>query len=313
MCSPVENLPRLGSRFGIDLRVKRDDLLPLSGGGNKVRKGLRIVAEAEAAHTTALVTTGGLQSNHARVTALLAAARGWRCSLVLHGAPGALDDPKGNLLLMRLAGAEITICDPEEISGHLEAAMERLRDAGERPYLVPGGGHCLAGALAYTEAITEVQAQLDGWIPDWIVHASGTGATQAGILAGCARAGWDSRVLGVSVARRNPRGREVVAAMCAELDAHFGSAATSLRVDFRDGWVGAGYEQADESVLRTIRHAAREEGLLLDPTYTGKAFTALTDLVESGEIAPGSRVLFWHTGGLPNLLASDLTREMLRR
>lgn len=302
--SPLQALPRLGTTLGIDLRTKRDDLLPVAGGGNKLRKISRIVDHARATGSNALVTTGGAQSNHARVTAVTAAALGWRCHLVLHGSPDDLENPTGNLLLMVLAGADITIVEPDEIASAMKDAIDRLSEEGCEPYEIPGGGHSVHGAMAYVDAISEVSDQANGWEPDFIVHASGTGATQAGIIAGCVRQGWPTRVIGISVARRNPRGTDAVWQSVDEVARVLDLPMEPSIVDFRDSWVGEGYELADSRVLDTIRTAAGIEGLVLDPTYTGKAFTALNDLVDTGEIPKGSRVLFWHTGGLLNLMSS---------
>lgn len=304
--TPVSRLGRLSTELRIDLRVKRDDLLPLTGGGNKVRKLARILAAEERAGTgiNALVTNGGLQSNHARVTALLAASRGWPCKLVLHTEPGAVS-PSGNFLLMKLAGADLRLVTADEVASALESARAELVAAGFRPRVIPGGAHTLEGALAYADAVDELLGDplLHGWTPDWVVLASGTGATQAGLLAGFARAGRRStRVVGVSVARRNPRGQSAVRSSCEELERAL--ELEPLTVDFRDEWVGQGYEKPTPAALEAIQRAARSEGLVLDPTYTGKAFAALLDLVARGEIAEGARVLFWHTGGLLNLMTS---------
>ena len=305
--SPLTYLPRLSRHLNINLRVKRDDLFPMTGGGNKARKMLWILEEAERRECNALVTTGGLQSNHARVTALSAAARGWRCKLILHGNPEDAVKPEGNLLLMRLAGAEIEVVEPSSIAQAMRSDMGALRAKGFMPYEIPGGGHCVAGAMAYVEAVNELQEQCqeDEWRPDWIILASGTGTTQAGLIVGLERLGWPTRVLGISVARRNPRGRDIVEQACHDLRSYLGVADRSGLIDFRDDWVGEGYEKAGAKVLSAIRMAAQMEGLILDPTYTGKAFAALLDLVHDGEIRQGSNVLFWHTGGLMNLMASE--------
>jgi 1-aminocyclopropane-1-carboxylate deaminase/D-cysteine desulfhydrase-like pyridoxal-dependent ACC family enzyme len=307
MKSPLDHLPRLSRRLRIDLRIKRDDLFPMTGGSNKARKIISILGDAEDRGCNALVTTGGLQSNHARVTALAAAARGWHCTLILHGNPEEAAKLKGNLLLMHLAGAEIEVVEPSGIAQAMRSAMDALRAEGFTPYEIPGGGHSVAGAVAYVEAVEELreQCQKDRWRPEWIILASGTGTTQAGLIVGLERLGWQARVLGISVARRNPRGRDIVEQACRDLRAHLGVAKRSGHVDFRDDWVGEGYEKAAKSVLSAIRMAAEMEGLILDPTYTGKAFAALLNLVREGEIRKGATVLFWHTGGLMNLVASD--------
>lgn len=302
--TPVQVVPRAGRELGLDLRVKRDDLLPASGGGNKVRKAARIFAEGRTSGTDAAVTTGGMQSNHARVCALEAARLGWPAHLVLHGDPKEAARPTGNLLLMMLAGAEIVIVDPAEIADAMTRAADSLRSRGYDPLVIPGGGHSLQGAVAYADAVTELALQCGDWIPDHIVLASGTGATQAGIIAGCRRLGWSTDVLGISVARRNPRARDVVLASLTEISGHLEVEVGAGDVHLYDEWVGEGYEHADDSILSTIRTVATGDGLILDPTYTGKAFTGLRELVHEGVIDRGSRVLFWHTGGLLNLLSS---------
>lgn len=301
--TPLQECGRIGAGLGVHLLMKRDDLLPIAGGGSKLRKVLRILRMADRPFD-ALVTTGGTQSNHARVVAILAAQNGWRCRLVLHGDPNEAASPSGNLLLMLLAGAEVEIVEPDRIAEEMASAVSSLARAGARPLEIPGGGHSLAGALSYADAVAEAAEQLQGAVPDFIVHASGTGATQAGILAGCAAKGWMTRVIGVSVARRNPRGRSIVCTMKDEAADAIGVTVGDERVEFLDEWVGDGYEHASKDVLATIRSVATTEGIMLDPTYTGKAFLALRDLVQRGVIPSSSRVLFWHTGGLLNLISS---------
>lgn len=303
--TPLYPLLSLSSDLGIDVRVKRDDLAPMPGGGNKVRKMVSIAREAARRGANALVTTGGTQSNHARVVVLWAAERGWDCHLVLHGDPAELERPTGNLRLMLLGGATLEVVAPDEIRDRLDHAISRLEQQGKHPYLVPGGGHCLPGTLAYVDAVSELSDQCADWVPDWIVLASGTGATQAGIAAGCARLGWDTRVVGVSVARPNPRGRQVVSEAYAEACDALDIACNPEVIDFRDDWIGGGYGVANDRVYKTIDTMGRRTGLILDPTYTGKAFVALQDMIDSGEIQSGSQVVFWHTGGLLNLMADS--------
>ena len=303
--TPLARLAPLVPASDVEVYAKRDDLTPMAGGGNKVRKMASIAREAARQGADALVTTGGTQSNHARVVALWAAERGWDCHLVLHGDPVELERPTGNLRLMLLAGATLEVVAPDEIRDRLDRAVSRLESQGARPYLVPGGGHCLAGTLAYVDAVSELRDQCADWVPDWIVLASGTGATQAGIAAGCVRLGWPTHVVGISVARRNPRGRQVVGQAYAEACDALGLASGAEDIDFRDDWIGGGYGVATDRVYTTIDTVGRQTGLVLDPTYTGKAFVALQDLINSGEIQSGSRVVFWHTGGLLNLMADE--------
>jgi len=307
MRTPLERCPRLSKHLGIDLRVKRDDLFPFFGGGNKARKILGFVREAEALGCNALITTGGLQSNHARVTALAAASKGWLCKLVLHGDPRALHNPRGNLLLMLLAGAEVIVVSPDQIRRSLEIAERDLVTQGHRPLVIPGGAHSLIGALAYVEAAQELLEQCEElkWYPSWLILPSGTGTTQAGLVVGLERAGWQVHVVGISVARHNPRGQAIIEEACRDLRKHLGMDSFERETSFRDEWVGEGYEKAYPRVWESIRLAATLDGLILDPTYTGKAFAGMIDMLASGEIERGAKVLFWHTGGLFNLMAAD--------
>ena len=305
--SPLERLARISQRLGVDLRVKRDDLLPIPGGGSKFRKINAIADDARGAGATAVVTVGATQSNHARVTALIAAARGWQCHLVLHGDATALERPTGNLLLALLAGATAEVVAPAKIEDGVARASSRLRDAGEVPFVIPGGGHTLSGCIAMVRAVHEAAEQFraEQWIPNHVVVASGTGTTQAGLIAGFTELGMSTRISGISVGRRNPRGADAVRQSLEDLRAVGQLTSLSAEVDFRDEWLGAGYGDVQPEVVAVIRDVARTEGLILDPTYSGRAFAAMLALIAAGEIRRGSNVLFWHTGGLLNLLAAD--------
>lgn len=305
--SLLQKLPRMSNYLGIELRVMRDDLFPITGGGNKARKIVKIIQDAEKQSCNALVTTGGIQSNHARVTALAAAQKGWGCKLILHGDKEKLVDPQGNLLLMLLTGAEVQVVESSKISPAMSLAIDAFRSEGLIPYEIHGGGHSLSGSMAFVDATKELQeyCQKDGWRPDWLIHASGTGTTQAGLIAGLEKLGWHTKVIGISIARRNPRGKDIVKKSYLEISSYLGLPSRNKPIDFRDNWVGQGYEKADSKVISAITTAAEIEGLILDSTYTGKAFAALLDLVSDGEIPQKSNVLFWHTGGLINLMASD--------
>jgi len=304
--TPLERLGRLSRNLGIDLFVKRDDLFAVSGGGNKARKLQYMVRDAEQKGCDALVTTGGTQSNQARVAAILAASKGWRCELVLHGDPEELRHPSGNLLLMTLAGASVTIVPMDSVGEQLDHAVERLSSEGRNPMLLPGRGYCQAGGLAYVNAVQELLEQCSGsgWRPDYILLASGTGTTQSGLLAGLDRHGVPAKVIGISISRPNPRGAAEVEASYTRLAEHLGLAADIGKVHVRDEWTRGGYQRHSAEDFETIAAVAKTEALYLDPTYTAKAFTALLQMARNGEIERGSRVLFWHTGGLLNLLSS---------
>lgn len=309
--SPLEPLPQLGRELGLELWCKRDDMLPYYYGGNKVRKIFGLMQEAEAQGCNALVTNGGLQSNHARVTALAAAERGWPVTLVLHDEAGA-SSASGNALIAQLAGAKLVRVSPKEIAEAIEAALAALRAEGFNPFVIPGGGHSVVGALGYVSAAEELASQADamGGPADYVILASGTGTTQAGLIVGFERLGLSVRVCGISVAREAQRGRSVVEKACADVRARLGRQSLSQPVLFDDRWTGGGYERVYPELLATVRQAAAA-GLILDPTYTGKAFHGLTELVREGAVKAGSRVVFWHTGGLMNLLSSPYREALL--
>lgn len=292
---------------GHRIQVARDDLYPVAGGGNKGRKLERIFAELPPG-CQAILTNGGTQSNHARVCALLAAQRGLQAHLVLHGDPAELAGPEGNLLIALLAGAKVHIVAADRIAQTLGTIRSALMERGVVSSVIPGGGHCLAGGLAYADALNELET-----LPDVIVVASGTGATQAGLLAGIDRRQAATRVIGVSVARRYLEGHAQVREAYRELRSHLGLKHPEQRVEFDDRWRFGGYGIAASDLLDTIVSVAQTTGLVLDPIYTGKAFFALLAMLRSGEIARQESVLFWHTGGLLNALASRDLKGALKR
>lgn len=306
--TPLTTCPRLSKELGIELRMKRDDCYAWVCGGSKARKLASIMPHLDAEGCNAIVTTGGLQSNHARACALAAASKGWPCLVVAHGDKDNLREPSGNLLLMRLAGAIIRVVTPDRIAAEIDSAVAEFNCQGYHPCIIPGGGHCLWGSVAMVEAVSELESQCraDEWIPDWIVLASGTGTTQAGLVAGIQRVNWHSRVVGISIARSRIRGEPIVREALLEVCTHYHLPFPGCGVDFRDEWIGDGYGKASPRVEEAIRLVASLEGIILDPTYTGKAFAGLMDLVSCGEIGAGSRVLFWHTGGLLNLMGTRM-------
>jgi len=311
--TPLHRLNRISELLDVDIWIKRDDLIPFCGGGNKARMMAHKVREIEQQNCDAVVTAGPTQSNHARVTALLSASKGWKCKLILHGSKRDLENPNGNLLLMLLSGAEVEIVDKDEIRKSVESSLSVLKNKGYTPYEIHGGEN-LTGSIAYFEAVKELRKQCDNadWIPEWIVHASATGTTQAGILLGINNISWDANVIGISAARKNPRGCNVVKDKCEELAQilSIDLGKHPVTVDFKDNWVGEGYGLTNRKTNNAIRFLASNEGIILDPTYTGKAFAGLLDLVNTKEITPGDRVLFWHTGGMYNLFSSEYTWEM---
>jgi D-cysteine desulfhydrase len=308
--TPMEEQPRLLAALDLDieLRIKRDDLYPMAGGGIKARKIEYIARDMIAHGQDVIVTNGGPQSNHARASAIVAAILGIKCHLVIVLEHGARYLDTGNILLMRLSGAEIEYCTKDQLATRMDCAMDTYRSKGHNPRYVWGGGHCLAGTVAFVDAALEAQEQCGDWIPDFLVTASATGSTQAGFAIGYART--PTRVIGISAARDKVRGSQIVRDCVSEYADHVLPVSGRVDIDFRDDWTEGGYERTSPQLLELIQGAARA-GVFVDPTYSGKALNGLVNLVMRGEIPSGSKVLFWHTGGLMNLQASAFAGGMI--
>jgi D-cysteine desulfhydrase family pyridoxal phosphate-dependent enzyme len=300
--TPVEALPRLSEALGGPrLLVKRDDLTGLAFGGNKARKLEYLLAEAQAQGARTLITAGAPQSNHCRQTAAAAARFGYDCILVLAGERP--EELSGNLLLDRLFGAELVWAGAQHRQQALEQAFQAASDAGRRPYLIPYGGSSPTGTFAYAQALLELIAQ--GVQAEWVVFASSSGGTQAGLVLGARLGNYPAKLLGISV--DEPAGilQERVARLAGQaaglLGERFSFDPQAVLVD--DGYAQAGYGVMGDSEREAIRLWARNEGILLDPVYTGRAAAGLIDLVRRGRLGKDETVLFWHTGGGPALFA----------
>lgn len=290
----------------VKIKIVRDDLYPGIGGGNKCRKAEEYEKDVECQGCDTLVTTGGVQSNHCRAIALLAAKRGWRCHIVYHGTRERFEREKGNALLVRLSGASVEFVEADEIGPAMDEAMARFRAEGRTPYYVTGGGHDLPGGVAYVKAMAELKETCvrEGWIPDYIFLASGTGSTQGGIVVGKVLNGWkNTRVVGISVARRKARGEDVIRKFVDGLACHYDVEMDAVKeVEVRDDYLFGGYEGFTPEMKRLLENVAKETGLILDTTYSGKAFYGMLDVIRQ-EGLEKANVLFWHTGGLMNIQA----------
>lgn len=305
--TPLQPAPRLGAWLGgVELWIKRDDLTGLALGGNKTRKLEFLVGAALEAGCDTLVTAGAEQSNHCRQTAAAAAAAGLRCHLALGGAAPSV--PRGNLLLDHLLGAHVHWCGPHRKGEDLPAITAQLEHEGLRPYLVPYGGSNVTGALGYAYAAEEFAAQCTSLAlrPDRIVVASSSGGTQAGLLAGFARAGFEVRVTGIRIdptdaTPHHTRALQDLARRTAD--------ALGVRriadVELIDDALHDAYGVVTDHEREALVAAGRLEGILLDPVYTARAFAGLIALVRRHAIGAGERVVFWHTGGHPALFVQE--------
>lgn len=282
-----------------DIRVFRDDLYPFLGGGNKGRKMNIVSNEILSNGYDSVVTTGGIQSNHCRVTALACAQNGWKCRLILHGSEQGFYNHKGNALIMRMCGADAQFVKPQDIGIAMDKAIEELKNEGYSPYYLYGGGHNKAGVEAYMEAVNELHEELgQNNQPDHIFLASGTGSTQAGILLGLEKVGWNNtKVHGISVARKNIRGIEGVLEATHFINPKFNTS----KILFYDDFLFGGYGQYNGELEKFTYDVAEKTGIILDTTYTGKAFYGMMELIRKNNLK--GNILFWHTGGLLNLMS----------
>ena len=293
---------RLISKGENNLYVKRDDLLPFSFGGNKARKAALFFEEFDKGSYDAVVTYGSSSSNHCRVVANMACARGVRCILIQ---PAEQSEPTFNSMMSaELFGAESITVPVDDVHDTIEECLDSLKREGMRPYFIPGGGHGNTGTQAYVDCYDEIRAyEKENDIRfDYIFLASGTGTTQAGLVCGQLIHGDDRRIVGISIARRNPRGGDVVAEsvkdyLCA-CDVSFDDQDIKNAVIFDDSFVCGGYGCCGSEISDTIADVMRNYGIPLDATYTGKAFYGMKVYMQRESISR-KNILFIHTGGTP--------------
>ena len=308
--TPIDELPFLSDELGGPrILLKRDDQTGLAFGGNKTRKLEYLLAQARDAKARTLITTGAGQSNHCRQTAAAAARFGFDCILVLAGQEP--ETTSANLILDRLVGAEIVWTEPEQRSQTLQAVFEEAEGACRRPFLIPYGGSSKVGASAYAVAVQELLVQLPEH-PDWIVFASSSGGTQAGLVAGERLFGLRSKILGISVDEPKDVLQARVADLACEVTDLFGQKTTfsAEEILVNADYTGGGYGVMGLPEREVIHLFAQIEGILLDPVYTGRAAAGLIDLIRQGFFSTEETVLFWHTGGTPALFANKYLNEL---
>ena len=306
--TPLEPAPRLSEALGVEIWIKRDDCTGLAGGGNKTRKLEFLLGDAMEQGADTLVTQGAVQSNHVRQTAAAAAAHGLRCEIILEARTGstAVDYTRnGNVLLDRLFGATIrTVPGGADMVAELEATAEAVRQKSRKPYIIPGGGSNAIGALGYVDCAREIVVQADelDMQIDRIVTATGSAGTHAGLVAGLAVMGADIPVLGIGVRAPKEKQEANVLKLARETAALLGRPdAVSDGIVVADcDYVGAGYGLIDQAVIDALTLAARTDGILLDPVYTGKAMKGLIALAKAGRFE-NETIVFLHTGGAQGL------------
>jgi D-cysteine desulfhydrase len=312
--TPIQKLSRLSQMpelNGCNLYVKRDDLTGLGGGGNKLRKLEFLLGEAIAEGADTLVTWGGLQSNHARLTAAVAARQGLACELILTQSSVRTDDDyrlNGNVLLDALFGAAIHRLPlggaPDTYAAE---RVEKLKRQGKKPFVMPLGGSSPRGCLGYTACAAEVLRQADvlGLHLDRIIVPNGSGGTHSGLLAGVTLAQASTRIVGYTVLGTEEQALGITLEKTRHvlhlLDPSTVLAESAISMDGSQR--GDAYGAPTEAMLEATRLLASHEGLLIDPVYGGKAFAGLLASVRRGEFPVGSNLLFLMTGGIPGIFA----------
>lgn len=303
--SPVDELPRLRDAIGMKARLfaKRDDAIPFGFGGNKVRKLTLVAAEAIAKGADTLITCGGVQSNHCRATAAVAAQLGLACHIVANGTKP--ERPTGNAFLISMYGAHVTyVASRDERAPMMDQVASELRSSGSKPFVIPLGASTPLGAMAIARGVGELVLQ--GVRPAVIVHATSSGGTQAGLIAGCALYTPETRVIGVSA--DDPAGdiRDTVLNLVSGVESALGLSSDSLggvaRCEVDDTFVGGGYGVPSEESRNAQELAARFEAVLTDHWYTAKAMAGLIHRARRGEFDGPGDVVFWHTGGQPSAI-----------
>ena len=306
--TPLEPLPRLSEELGLDLWIKRDDCTGLAGGGNKTRKLEFLLGAAFEEDADTLVTQGAVQSNHVRQTAAAAAAHGLACEIILEERTGSKATDyvgNGNVLLDRLFGANLrTVPGGTDMVAELEKTAAEVRARGGKPYVIPGGGSNPVGALGYVDCAREIVVQADEMDLEVhrIVTATGSAGTHAGLVAGLAVMGADIPVLGIGVRAPKDRQEANVFKLAEETAALLGQPGrvTREQVVADCDYVGEGYGLIDQGVIDALTLAARLDGIVLDPVYSGKAMKGLIALARAGQFK-GETVVFLHTGGAQGL------------
>lgn len=294
--TPIQQLTETfqGNRF----YIKREDLIPLSFGGNKARKAYYFLEEIEKEQADCIVTYGSSSSNHCRVTAAVAAANGYPCFII---SPASQNNPTMNQMLVETLNANLIFTPLPEVGETIQQTLIQLKKEGLKPYFIPGGGHGNNGTQAYVDAYHEIKvAEEEQRLSfDFIFHASGTGTTQAGLICGNHLYGDSKKIIGISIAREASRGKSVV---LASANTYLERLSLPLIVDeeviFDDHYRAGGYGEFQEAIADRIQQVYVREGIGLDPTYTGKAYWGMMEYLEEHQVE-NQTILFVHTGSNP--------------
>lgn len=284
--------------------IKRDDLLPFSFGGNKARKAVIFFEDLKSKNADCVVTYGSSSSNHCRIVANIACKIGIPCYIV---SPDETSKPTSNSQMMKLFNANLVHCPVSTVTETIELKLRELKEQGYNPYFIQGGGHGDLGTKAYVDAYNEIRGQEKelGIFFDYIFHTSGTGTTQAGLVCGQVLNNDIRQVVGISNARKNPYGGQVILDSVISYMASIGSGQAHPEViNFIDDYVLDGYGSYNDEIVQVLKEVLISDGIPLDTTYTAKGFWGMKKYVKKNQIS-GKNILFIHTGGTP-LFFDDL-------
>lgn len=310
--TPIEYLPNFSKTLGgPEIYIKRDDLLPGPGGGNKTRKLEFCIADALEQGADTIITCGAVQSNHCRLTLGWAVKEGLKCRLVLEErVPGSYDpNASGNNFLFHVMGVDALSVVPggSDMMAAMEQEAEVCRSRGDKPYIIPGGASNSIGATGYVACAQEMGQQLyeKGLDLDHIVVPSGSAGTHAGMVVGMAGCHMNIPISGINVSRTKEDQESIVYNLAQRTAERVGcpGVVSHEAVTCYGDYVGPGYSRPTQGMVEAVNLLAKTEAILLDPVYSGKAMDGLIDLVRKSHFTQGERILFLHTGGSPALYA----------
>lgn len=307
--TPLEYLPSLSKELGVEFYIKRDDLTNLGAGGNKLRKLEYLLADAKKQGATMLLTVGGAQTNHGRLTAAVAAKYGMKCAIV------CIDDYPGevsaNLLLDRLMGARVIIKKDDGRDENLQfdelaaQVKKEYEDQGEVVYYIPVGGSSTVGMMGYYECAMEITAQARemGLEDARVISAVGSIGTFMGLYCGLKNEGSPLGLTGIAISPFREAKEQRIMSYFEDVKKTYGLHIDAVRSDFdiEKDYTRGGYNNPCKEVREAIYLMARKEAIILDPCYTGKCFAGLVDMIHAGKIRKGEKLIFLHTGGMPGI------------
>lgn len=307
--TPIEYLANISKNSATNVYIKRDDLLGLAAGGNKTRKLEFLLADAINKNCDTIITCGAVQSNHCRLTLAAAKKENMACHLVLEERVPNSYNPKanGNNFLFHLLGVDgISVVEKgANMADEMQKVADALVEKGKKPYIIPGGGSNEIGSLGYVACAQELYQQMyDSKLRfDAIYLASGSGGTHSGLLVGLRDIGVETPIFGISVNRNEAEQKKVISNLCEKIIS-FHKVPVKLSPEdiiIDDKFVGRGYSYPTEGMVEAVQTLAREEAILLDPTYSGKAMAGMLQHIRSNKYTKEENILFLHTGGAPAL------------